>query len=119
MQTLETSAKPRRRSDVALLNSAASSRPRSIAETISPPGSGAAGARRQHLDLEVAAGHVVHLLGVVQRIFVEDVLRWPGALPAHADRALRLDDGRRCDGGGGDRRALQELTTRITPILGF
>ena len=39
MQTLETSAKPRMRSDEALLNSAASSRPRSIAETISPPGS--------------------------------------------------------------------------------
>src|SRR5712671_6221287 len=38
MQTLETSAKPRLRSDVALLNSAASIRPRSIAETISPPG---------------------------------------------------------------------------------
>src|SRR5438046_1884123 len=39
MQTLETSAKPSRRSDEALLNSAASIRPRSIAETISPPGS--------------------------------------------------------------------------------
>ena len=39
MQTLETSGKPSTRSDEALLNSAASSRPRSIAETISPPGS--------------------------------------------------------------------------------
>src|ERR1041384_5420850 len=39
MQTLETSARPSRRSDDALLNSAASSRPRSIAEAISPPGS--------------------------------------------------------------------------------
>src|SRR5438045_1469007 len=39
MQTLETSGKPRSRSEVALLNSAASSRPRSIAGTISPPGS--------------------------------------------------------------------------------
>ena len=39
MHTLETSAKPSRRSEVALLNSAASSRPRSIAGTISPPGS--------------------------------------------------------------------------------
>src|SRR6267154_1738824 len=39
MQTLETSAKPSARSDEALLNSAASSRPRSIAPTISPPGS--------------------------------------------------------------------------------
>src|SRR3981081_122541 len=39
MQTLETSANPSARSDEALLNSAASSRPRSIADTISPPGS--------------------------------------------------------------------------------
>src|SRR5258708_29957113 len=39
MHTLETSGKPRRRSEVALLNSAASSKPRSIAGTISPPGS--------------------------------------------------------------------------------
>jgi len=39
MHTLDTSAKPRMRSDVALLNSAASSRPRSIAGTISAPGS--------------------------------------------------------------------------------
>src|ERR1043166_58116 len=38
MQTFDTSAKPRMRSEVALLNSAASSRPRSIADTISPPG---------------------------------------------------------------------------------
>src|SRR4029079_4820336 len=38
MHTLDTSAKPRMRSEVALLNSAASSRPRSIAGTISPPG---------------------------------------------------------------------------------
>ena len=45
------------------------------------------GAGRQHLDLEVAAGHVVDLLGVVLREFVEDVLRRPGRLPAHADRA--------------------------------
>src|SRR3979411_1606364 len=39
MQTLETSANPSARSDEALLNSAASSRPRSMADTISPPGS--------------------------------------------------------------------------------
>src|ERR1700704_4966074 len=39
MHTLDTSAKPRARSDEALLNSAASSKPRSIADTISPPGS--------------------------------------------------------------------------------
>ena len=212
MQTLETSGKPSTRSDEALLNSAASSRPRSIAETISPPGSALTaapmpvntsiemptvrnltplqvlrlgdrllepaerlgrhrpvgerddvgadrgvelfeqllaaailvpgqqhvgvhreagtraperergllavvidqhavaaveralrhrveqaegrhhGAGRQHLDLEVAAGHVVDLLGEVERVFVEDVLGRPGALPAHADRALRARD---------------------------
>src|SRR5215510_2495611 len=39
MHTLETSGKPRMRSEVMLLNSAASSRPRSMAGTISPPGS--------------------------------------------------------------------------------
>src|SRR6516225_10566755 len=39
MQIFETSAKPSTRSDVALLNSAASIRPRSMAATISPPGS--------------------------------------------------------------------------------
>src|SRR4029078_823726 len=39
MQILDTSAKPRPRSEAALLNSAASIRPRSIAATISPPGS--------------------------------------------------------------------------------
>src|SRR5665213_4096492 len=38
MQIFETSANPSTRSDVALLNSAASIRPRSIAATISPPG---------------------------------------------------------------------------------
>src|SRR6188768_4067558 len=38
MHTLDTSGKPSARSDEALLNSAASSRPRSIAGTISPPG---------------------------------------------------------------------------------
>src|ERR671933_332618 len=39
MQTFDTSGKPRMRSEVALLNSAASRSPRSIAGTISPPGS--------------------------------------------------------------------------------
>src|SRR5678816_3151331 len=39
MQILDTSAKPSTRSEVALLNSAASNRPRSMAATISPPGS--------------------------------------------------------------------------------
>src|SRR5438876_10458178 len=37
MHTLDTSGKPRMRSEVALLNSAASSSPRSIAGTISAP----------------------------------------------------------------------------------
>ena len=46
MQTFETSANPSRRSDEALLNSAASSRPRSIAGTISPPGSALTAAPR-------------------------------------------------------------------------
>ena len=32
------------------------------------------GARRQHFDLELAAGHVVDLLGVVECVFVENVL---------------------------------------------
>jgi hypothetical protein len=40
MHTLLTSGKPSRRSLEALLNSAPSIRPRSIAGTISPPGSG-------------------------------------------------------------------------------
>ncbi len=39
MQTFETSGKPSARSEEALLNSAASSRPRSSAGTISAPGS--------------------------------------------------------------------------------
>src|SRR6184192_1639510 len=46
MHTLETSAKPRIRSDVALLNSAASRRPRSMAGTISAPGSALTAAPR-------------------------------------------------------------------------
>ena len=55
-------------------------------------------AGRQHLDLEIAAGHVVDLLGVVEGVFVEDVLGRPGALPAHADRALGARDVWRGDG---------------------
>ena len=240
MQTLETSAKPRTRSDEALLNSAASSRPRSIAETISPPGSALTAAPRpvntsiemptvrnltpwrssalvtgflnqpsgwvgigpygnettlapieaysfsssslpppylcqassmlasmriarartpqrqrvllavvidqhavaaveralrhrveqaegrhhragrKHLDLEVAAGHVVDLLGVVEGVFVEDVLGRPGALPAHADRALRARDARRGDGCGGARGGhFQEAATARSLVLGW
>jgi len=58
-------------------------------------------AGRQHLDLEVAARHVVHFLRVVERVFVEDVLGRPGALPAHRDRpGLAIRDHRK----SGDRR---------------
>src|SRR3954470_25029684 len=46
MQVFDTSGKQSIRSDDALLNSAASSRPRSIAETISPPGSALTAAPR-------------------------------------------------------------------------
>src|SRR5204862_272050 len=98
MHTLDTSGKPRMRSEVALLNSAASSRPRSI-----------------------AAGHVVHFLGVVERVLVEDVLRRPSALPAHAYRAgLALGDhgkAERRSAGRGHRSARQELAARSR--LGF
>src|SRR5690606_35253328 len=45
---------------------------------------------RQHFDLQIAAGHVVHLGGEVHGVFVEDVLRRPGALPAHGNGSLRL-----------------------------
>ena len=61
-------------------------------------------ARRQHLDLEVAAGHVVDLLGEVERVLVEDVLLRPRALPAHRDRPLRLGDHREAERRGAGRR---------------
>ena len=74
------------------------------------------GTRGQHLDLEVAAGHVVHGLGIVQRVFVEDVLGWPCRLESHADRAgLALGDHRktqRCARGRCAGRRLQELAAR-------
>ena len=72
-------------------------------------------ARRQHLDLEVAARHVVDLLGEVERVLVEDVLLRPRALPAHGDGPLRLGDHREAEGGGAGRRhggPGQELATR-------
>jgi hypothetical protein len=51
------------------------------------------GTGRQHFDLEVATGHVVDLLGEIEGVFVENVFRRPGRLPAHADRAgLGLGD---------------------------
>jgi hypothetical protein len=69
-------------------------------------------ARGQHLDLEVAAGHVVDLLGEIERELVEDVLGRPSALPAHADGALRLDNARgRNSRSSRNCRSTQELTT--------
>ena len=73
------------------------------------------GAGRQHLDLEVAAGHVVDLLGEVERVFVEDVLRRPGALPAHAGRsglARRAGALRRTRGADGRGSAFEEAAAR-------
>src|SRR5215510_2613655 len=37
----------------------------------------------QHLDLQVATGHLVDFLGVVERELVEDILLRPSALKAH------------------------------------
>src|SRR5262245_23023705 len=72
------------------------------------------GAGREHLDLEVAAGHVVDLPGVVLGVFVENVFRWPRALPAHVDRALGAYHVRgrygRCSSGRG--RDLEEIAPR-------
>jgi hypothetical protein len=71
------------------------------------------GASGQHFDLEIAAGHIVDLLGEVVGVLVEDILRGPRALPAHADGALRLDDGRRCNRSGTRHsRAFQEFSAR-------
>src|SRR5205085_11061759 len=33
-------------------------------------------ARRQHLDPELATGHVVHFLREVERVLVKDIFRW-------------------------------------------
>src|SRR5689334_16596236 len=60
------------------------------------------GTRGQHLDLELAAGHVVHFLREVERVLVKDIFRWPRRLPAHVDRALRL--GNHWEPEGGDAR---------------
>ena len=64
----------------------------------------------QHFNLQVAAGHVIDLLGVVQSVFVEDVLGRPSALPAHGDRAgLGIGDHwrahRACSNGGALEKA--------------
>ena len=60
------------------------------------------GAGGQHLDLEASAGHVIHLLGEVHGVLVEDVLRRPGGLPAHRDRGLRDGNHRESRGNGAD-----------------
>lgn len=59
------------------------------------------GAGRKHLDLEVAAGHIVDLLREVAGVFVEDVLRRPGALEAEGNRAGLRVNLRRGEGGTG------------------
>ena len=75
----------------------------------------------QDLDLEFAAGHVVDLLGEVQRVLVEDVLRRPGALEAQAGDGRRLGKCRRGHGAsahrGGDG-GLQEAAA-LGRALGF
>src|SRR5262249_23190882 len=71
------------------------------------------GPGRQHLDLEVAASHVVDFLGVIERVFVKDILSRPRALPAHVDRALRLYDARRRYARGSRQRSsFEELAAR-------
>src|SRR5207253_9885332 len=69
------------------------------------------GARGQHVDLEVAARHVVHLLGEIESVLVEDVLLRPRRLPAHRDGPLGLDDRGEAQGGragSGQGRAREE-----------
>ena len=78
------------------------------------------GARGQHLDLQAAARHVVHLLGEVIGVLVEDVLGGPGALEAQADR-LRIADHRSGHGGsahGAGRSVLQKLAARCARLQG-
>jgi hypothetical protein len=58
------------------------------------------GAGRQHLDLEIPAAHVVHLLGEIEGVLVENVFGRPGGLPAHRNRPLRLDDRWEAQRGG-------------------
>ena len=63
----------------------------------------------QYFNLQVAAGHVVDLLGVVQGVFVEDVLGRPSALPAHGDRAgLGIGDHRCAHGACSNGGALEK-----------
>jgi len=67
----------------------------------------------QHLDLHVAARHVVHLLGEVDRVLVEDVLGRPGGLPAHGHWPLGFGDHGEAERRHARRgRALEEAATR-------
>jgi hypothetical protein len=80
------------------------------------------GAGRQHLDLQAAAGHVVHLLGEVECVLVEDVLGRPGGLPAHGDRRLRHRNHREAGGhgtGGAGRGGGKEFATGRLRLLGI
>ena len=65
----------------------------------------------QHLDLQVATGHLVDLFGVVERELVKDVLLRPGALPAHRGNPLRLDDCRKAESCRASRgnRSLEDV----------
>ena len=66
----------------------------------------------QHFNLQVAAGHVIDLLGVVCGVLVEDVLGGPSALPAHGDRAgLGLGDHGGGQGTGGNGHAFEQAAT--------
>ena len=68
----------------------------------------------QDFDFQVAAGHVVDLLGEVECVLVEDVFRRPGALEAQA-RGLRTSQhgrGQRTGGACGDRGIAKETTAR-------
>ena len=69
------------------------------------------GARRQHFDLQPPARHVVHLLGEVERVLVEDVLGRPRALELEGGRFRRFRDHRESDRcrTAGRRSRLQEL----------
>src|SRR5215212_7193167 len=70
---------------------------------------------RQYLDAQVATCHVIHFLGEVLGVLVEDVLRWPGALPAHGNGSLRLCNHReaeRCRAGRCSGSAGEELAPR-------
>jgi hypothetical protein len=58
-----------------LIEKALPSGPTKAARKLEQAECGHHGTCRQHLDLEVAAGHVVDFLGVIDRELVKDVLR--------------------------------------------